>query len=186
MFGMRSLPTVGAMGRTGARRSVADLRWTQTFRAAATSDGLETAMSPPTSHAPRGGRARPQTGLGRVGLPFACLVLSALGLACPPPPTSPDERLCGGGDCPPPPPKPGDSLTSSELCTCRACEPRSCCVEKTDDGSGGGCEADGYNFAANERCGLSVQSCQSRCFQHRWRADRTKGCAASKPVRCCD
>jgi hypothetical protein len=116
----------------------------------------------------------------------ACVLLLALAPGCPAPPTSPDAELCGGSGCPPPPPKPGASLTSSELCTCRACEPHSCCVEKTDDGSGGGCQAEGYNFSADQNCGLAVASCKSRCFEHRWRAELSKGCAATKPERCCD
>jgi hypothetical protein len=143
-------------------------------------------MSPTRSHVQRRRPARLHDGFRRRALLGAGLLFAALAPACPLPPTSPDERLCGGGECPPPPPKPGDSLTSTQLCTCRACEPRSCCVEKTDDGSGGSCSADGYNFAANESCGLAVQSCQSRCFEHRWRAELPTGCVATKPARCCD
>jgi len=114
----------------------------------------------------------------------AALLALALGQACASAP--PSGALCGGGPCAPPPKKPGHSLSSSVLCTCRACEPQACCVEKNETEADGGCPMDSYDFAANESCGLSVPSCQSRCFEHRWRAEVTQGCAATTPERCCD
>jgi len=71
------------------------------------------------------------------------------------------------------------------MCTCRACEPARCCQEKSEAEDTGNCPMDSYNFGANDKCGISIESCQSRCFEHRWRADVQKGCEASRPPQCC-
>jgi hypothetical protein len=115
------------------------------------------------------------------------LVASALVVAgaCSSDPGVQSGAICGGGRCGPPPKKVGHSLSNSELCTCRACEPASCCQDEQMDESDAGCPMDSYDFAASEACGLAVPSCASRCFEHRWRADVALGCEATKPARCC-
>jgi hypothetical protein len=83
-----------------------------------------------------------------------------------------------------PPPKPGESITHTIMCSCKVCEPDSCCreLEQEQPGIAEGC-ADGYDFS---KCEMAVSSCDSRCFQHRWRTRVDKGCAASRPKTCCD
>lgn len=79
--------------------------------------------------------------------------------------------------------KPGASLQESMMCSCVRCEVASCCreLEQDEEQSTGKC--DSYDF---ENCGgLSVSSCEGRCYQHRWRADQDVGCEGSRPEVCC-
>jgi hypothetical protein len=79
------------------------------------------------------------------------------------------------------PPKPGHSLSGSVKCTCHACDPAHCC----DDGDGSlgndACDA-GYDFS---ECGISVESCASRCFQKVWRVPKAEACDSRRPTECC-
>lgn len=79
------------------------------------------------------------------------------------------------------PPKPGHSLSGSIKCTCHACEPAHCCND--GDGSLGSdsCDA-GYDFS---QCGISVESCASRCFLEVWRVPKSVSCDARRPEVCC-
>lgn len=83
----------------------------------------------------------------------------------------------------PAPPRPGDSLTRTRLCSCKACEPDACCteLERPPPELEGGC-SEGYDFS---RCETPVTSCLSRCFQRRWRARIETGCEAERPHDCC-
>jgi hypothetical protein len=119
--------------------------------------------------------------LGR-GLAIALVVVAT---ACASGPERAAGALCGGGPCAPPPRKPGHSLTSSVLCSCRACEPHGCCEEKDTRDEDRGCPLDSYDFAANDSCALGVSSCESRCFVHRWRVPVAQGCQVDRPASCC-
>jgi hypothetical protein len=111
---------------------------------------------------------------------FLLLLAIALGAACAiEEPHSPDATLTARR---PPPKKPGESITHTMMCSCRVCEPTSCCHELDQDRPELESCADGYDFS---RCGMSVTSCDSRCFQHRWRTQVEAGCQASRPDRCC-
>ena len=125
----------------------------------------------------------------RVTSPFAWLRLAwaaslaaTVTVACVPPPTSPPAGLDDVGALRPPH-KPGESLTKSQQCTCVACEPRRCCHELEEDAPSIDPKcANGYDFS---KCEMAVQSCDSRCFRHRWRAPVSEGCAATRPPECC-
>lgn len=81
------------------------------------------------------------------------------------------------------PDKPGASLTKTEMCSCMRCEPSACCRELEQDTPEVDKDcADGYDFS---KCEMAVSSCESSCFQHRWRARVEVGCAASRPDNCC-
>ncbi len=70
------------------------------------------------------------------------------------------------------------------MCSCKACEPQSCCRELEQELPENGNCADGYNF---EKCGLSVSSCGASCFQHRWRIRiDEQTCEEKRPQECCD
>ncbi|HZO13128.1 MAG TPA: hypothetical protein VFB62_07710 [Polyangiaceae bacterium] len=81
-----------------------------------------------------------------------------------------------------PPRKPGESITQTQMCSCKMCEPVSCCHELDEDRPELEKCGDGYDFS---RCGMPVTSCDSRCFQHRWRTRVEVGCASSRPEKCC-
>jgi len=113
--------------------------------------------------------------------PAARVVMAALGLAVlgcgsTAPPAEPDRGPRR------PPPKPGESITHTIMCSCKACEPRSCCRELEQDQPELEDCSDGYDFS---KCEMAVSSCDSRCFQHRWRTRVETGCEASRPDRCC-
>jgi hypothetical protein len=82
-----------------------------------------------------------------------------------------------------PPPKPGDSITKTIMCSCKSCEPSDCCrdLEKEAPPIDKEC-AKGYDFTG---CQTPVQSCESRCFQQRWRVRIDVGCDAERPRGCC-
>jgi hypothetical protein len=90
-------------------------------------------------------------------------------------------RLGGGRRWLPVPPKPGASITDTRLCSCRSCLPASCC-EGPDDSPSNGSACDSYDFSS---CGMSVQSCTSRCFRHVWRVKSSESCSARRPDECC-
>lgn len=80
--------------------------------------------------------------------------------------------------------EPGASLTETELCSCVRCEVASCCREYEQEQEQPAAACDSYDF---EKCnaGMAVSSCEGRCYQHKWRADREAGCEASRPKVCC-
>jgi hypothetical protein len=96
---------------------------------------------------------------------------------------------CSSPEAPPPkgprwltpPPKPGASLTSSVQCTCRSCEPVSCCQGSEADPSAATC-GDEYDFS---KCTLSVQSCEGRCYGIAWRVPVGTPCKSRQPPDCC-
>jgi hypothetical protein len=47
-----------------------------------------------------------------------------------------------------PPPKPGDSISHTLMCECKACEPSSCCDGPEDDAPPESC-GDSYDFSSN-------------------------------------
>jgi hypothetical protein len=81
------------------------------------------------------------------------------------------------------PPRPGESITHTMMCSCQVCEPERCCRELEQDRPEPSADcADGYDFS---KCEMPVSSCNSRCFQHRWRTRVEVGCAGSRPTNCC-
>jgi hypothetical protein len=75
---------------------------------------------------------------------------------------------------PPPPRLPGESITRSQLCTCKACSPSSCCEDEglsAPDDTGG--------------MGLAVTSCEPRCRQEAWRVWDHETCDVKRPADCC-
>ncbi len=78
-----------------------------------------------------------------------------------------------------PPPKPGHSIASSKLCRCRSCSPAKCCVGPEDQPAP---ECDSYDFS---ECAVKIQSCESRCIEHRWRVPLEKSCESTRPEQCC-
>jgi hypothetical protein len=82
-----------------------------------------------------------------------------------------------------PPPKPGESITHTQMCSCVRCDPVSCCHELDQDRPevDPAC-ADGYDFS---KCEMAVSSCDSNCYQHRWRTRIEVGCEGSRPDVCC-
>jgi hypothetical protein len=81
-----------------------------------------------------------------------------------------------------PPPKPGESITHTRMCSCKVCRPDSCCRELEEEAPQLERCADDYDFSD---CGMAVSSCDSRCFQHRWRTRIEVGCTKSRPRGCC-
>ncbi len=128
----------------------------------------------------------------RHGLPFPRLVLGGLGVvtttltmlaACDVPPPKQQTSVSLEVRRKRPHKEPGASLAETEMCSCVRCEVASCCkeLEADDEQAAGKCSS--YDF---ESCGgLAVSSCEGRCFQHRWRADRGVGCSESRPASCC-
>ncbi len=82
-----------------------------------------------------------------------------------------------------PPPKPGSSIAASRMCSCRSCDPVGCC-QGPDDDPADKATCDSYDFTS-KGCGMAVQSCASRCFQHVWRVKVEQGCDANRPSECC-
>ena len=111
---------------------------------------------------------------------WLCVVALAL-VGCEKKPPSSGFKMYGDGN--PNPHKPGDSIKKSAMCSCLACEPEACCRELEQDAPDADNEcADGYDFS---KCEIAVSSCESRCFQERWRTDVERGCAASRPDSGC-
>lgn len=84
-----------------------------------------------------------------------------------------------------PPPKPGDSISHSQMCACKTCNPSACCDGPEDDAPPTSC-GDSYDFSSNPSCGgLAVKSCSSRCTQQVWRVQSGRDCAEKRPSSCC-
>jgi hypothetical protein len=87
-----------------------------------------------------------------------------------------------------PPPKPGDSISHTQMCECKVCDPASCC-EGPDDDAPPNTRAtcgDSYDFSANPDCGgLAVKSCTSRCTREIWRVRVGRDCSEKRPDTCC-
>ncbi|MBI4701401.1 MAG: hypothetical protein HY744_09615 [Deltaproteobacteria bacterium] len=115
---------------------------------------------------------------GRLRLMVA---LSAIALGCAG--TGPEPAPSRPAGLRRPPPKPGESITHTIMCTCKSCEPASCCQWKDERGEDAAGCSDGYDFSKCE--GLQVQSCASRCFEHRWRIRVEEACEATRPRQCC-
>jgi len=81
------------------------------------------------------------------------------------------------------PPRPGESITHTRMCSCRACEPAACCrdLERVAPEVERGC-SEGYDFS---RCTTEVSSCSARCFLRRWRVRVEAGCDSARPRGCC-
>ena len=94
----------------------------------------------------------------------------------------------------PAPPKglyrPGQSLSSSRLCSCRACRTSECCAGEQEGFAQ--CEDDvavneaGHlDFSAGEGCGMDVSSCAGQCDKLVWRAPKETPCRRYAPPQCC-
>ena len=115
---------------------------------------------------------------------WAIALLCTLGCSPAAPTQSGDTHLSGGeaGKMRRAPPKPGESITHTQMCSCKVCEPASCCRELEQDAPEMQPCADGLDFS---NCQMEVSSCDTRCFQHRWRTHIEIGCAGSRPDKCC-
>ena len=103
--------------------------------------------------------------------------------ACSPPPAR-NAPLLGTGVFHPPP-KPGDSISHTQMCECKVCDPANCCDGPEDDAPPTEC-GDSYDFSANPTCGgISVRSCTSRCSREIWRVRAGAACAEKRPASCC-
>jgi hypothetical protein len=81
-----------------------------------------------------------------------------------------------------PPYKPGDSITKTRMCSCKVCDPASCCRELEQDRPEMKECAEGYDFS---KCELSVSSCQANCYQNHWRTAIDGTCEDNRPDTCC-
>jgi len=102
--------------------------------------------------------------------------------ACRTPPVS-NGPLFGTGELHPPP-KPGDSISHTQMCECKVCDPANCCDGPEDDEPAPECR-DSYDFSAPGCSGLAVKSCASRCTRQVWRVRAGTACAAKRPPSCC-
>jgi len=85
-----------------------------------------------------------------------------------------------------PPGPPGSSITGTQQCECRACDPASCCqAEQTENLSAADPECS-HSYVFSDKCGIQVQTCTPRCYSHVWRIGKRESCAASRPLVCCD
>lgn len=126
----------------------------------------------------------PRTGGGYHGcVPRPSLVLVLVLAACGPEPSSAPPRPWTGFFHPPP--KPGGSITNTQQCECRACDPSSCCsAEETESTAAASPECNqSYDFS--DKCGITVQTCTPRCYTHVWRIPKQESCSDSRPLACC-
>lgn len=108
--------------------------------------------------------------------------LSSSACSAPPPSNAP---LFGTGTFHPPP-KPGDSISHTQMCACKSCDPVGCCEGPDDDEPAPTKCGDSYDFSANPECGgISVRSCTSRCTQEIWRVRAGSDCSEKRPQSCC-
>lgn len=128
------------------------------------------------------------TRMRRRGLLRSALVLSALGTcsaSCKtegPHPAQPPPAFFH------PPPKPGQSITHTQQCECRACDPESCCQAAQTELSGAPpaeCTRPGPDYVFSEECGIRIQTCKPRCYSKVWRVAKGESCEASRPLICC-
>ena len=116
----------------------------------------------------------------RVVLTFAAT--SAIAAACNGPELS-TGPLFGTGVFHPPP-KIGDSISHTQMCECKSCNPSGCCDGPEDDAPTI-CGGDSYDFSAHPECGTSVRSCASRCTREVWRVHVGQACDRKRPSNCC-
>lgn len=117
-----------------------------------------------------------------VPLGLLAWALSASACSGPPPSNAP---LFGTGTFHPPP-KPGDSISHTQMCACKTCDPVGCCEGPDDDEPAPTTCGDSYDFSANPQCGgISVRSCTSRCTQEIWRVRAGSECSEKRPQSCC-
>ena len=109
-------------------------------------------------------------------------VISALLPGCSNPPVT-NGPLFGTGVFHPPP-KPGDSISHTQMCECKACDPGSCCDGPDDDAPPKSC-GESYDFSDPACGGLVIQSCSSRCTRQVWRVHSGENCASKRPSSCC-
>lgn len=81
-----------------------------------------------------------------------------------------------------PPYKPGESIRNTQMCTCKTCDPESCCRELEQERPELQDCAKGYDFS---ECELEVSSCESNCYQHKWRIQAGQTCLSKRPDVCC-
>ncbi len=79
-----------------------------------------------------------------------------------------------------PPPKPGDSISQTRLCECKACEPRNCCDGPDDDAPPKSC-GESYDFSDPACGGIEIRSCTSRCSREVWRVHSGEDCSTQTP-----
>jgi len=109
----------------------------------------------------------------------AAVVGSACKSEAPPPPP-----LAWAGTLHPPGP-PGGSITNTQQCECRACDPESCCNAEQTDSQRDTSDECNSSYTFSEKCGIKVQTCTPRCYSHVWRIGKRESCSASRPLVCC-
>ncbi|HYP89207.1 MAG TPA: hypothetical protein VEQ59_13665 [Polyangiaceae bacterium] len=85
-----------------------------------------------------------------------------------------------------PPGPPGGSITNTQQCECRACDPASCCSAEQTDGAHDTSDECNSSYTFSEKCGIKVQTCTPRCYSHVWRIGKRESCRAARPLVCCD
>ncbi len=85
-----------------------------------------------------------------------------------------------------PPPKPGASISNTKQCTCRACDPASCCGAEQTESLGPTPAECNSSYTFSEKCGITVQTCTPRCYSQVWRVGNQESCSASRPLVCCE
>ena len=114
---------------------------------------------------------------------ISAVVLIPVASACSPP--AQDPRPLFGSGVLHPPPKPGDSISHSQMCECKTCNPAACCEGPDEDAPPTTC-GDSYDFTSNPSCGgLAVKSCASRCTEQVWRVRSGQSCTDKRPASCC-
>jgi hypothetical protein len=128
-------------------------------------------------------RQRPRARIRNLPTLLVIWLLVASACSAPPAPSAP---LFGTGVLHPPP-KPGDSISHTQMCECKVCDPDNCCDGPDDDAPKTDCShVDSYDFTANAACGgLAVRSCASRCTREIWRVHAGTSCADKRPESCC-
>lgn len=120
---------------------------------------------------------------GALRVAVLAIVLTPMAGACSPPAQEPGP-LFGTGVFHPPP-KPGASITQTQMCECKTCDPAACCEGPDEDEVPKNC-GDSYDFSSNPSCGgLAVKSCSSRCTQQVWRVQNGQSCGSRRPESCC-
>jgi hypothetical protein len=113
------------------------------------------------------------------------LLTWAFGVSACSAPSAPNAPLFGTGVFHPPP-KPGDSISHTQMCECKVCDPANCCDGPDDDAPPAACSGDSYDFTSNPACGgLAVKSCTSRCTREIWRVRAGTPCDEKRPQTCC-
>ncbi len=84
-----------------------------------------------------------------------------------------------------PPGKPGGSITNWKQCSCRACDPGSCCQAEQTESLGALAPECSTSYTFSEKCGITVQTCTPRCYEHVWRVPKQDSCTDDRPLVCC-